>query len=133
MSRRRILPRHSIATTFKAAELAWAAPQVVAHRVGRMSRSGPFPSQRDRDEFHRMWSEKAVAFSTSWFAMTTEAMTAQQAWPWSLAGRFWNPWSGAPAVGASKMHDAAWRVFAAGLRPIHRTAVANARRLSAGG
>lgn len=129
MTRRR-RPLQPLVTTLRAAELAWAAPQVVAHRVGRMALSGPFPSARDREEFQRMWSEKAVAFSTSWLAMTTEAAAAQQAFWWSVAGRLCNPWSAATPFDASRMGDTAWKLMAAGLQPIHRTAVANQRRLS---
>jgi hypothetical protein len=35
----------------KAAELAFAVPQVVAHRVTRMALAGPSLSDRDRKEF----------------------------------------------------------------------------------
>ena len=47
----------------KAAELAFAAPQVVAHRVTRMAIAGPSLSERDRKEFQRMGAEKTAAFS----------------------------------------------------------------------
>jgi hypothetical protein len=46
----------------QAAELLVAAPQVVAHRLGRMALSGPRPSVNDRREFHRMGAEKVAAF-----------------------------------------------------------------------
>ncbi len=125
-------PSSPFVTTLKAAELAWAAPQVVAHRVGRMARSGPFPSARDRDEFQRMWSEKTAAFGASWLAMTTEAVAAQQAFWWTFAGRLSNPWSATSPFDATSIGAAAWDTLAAGLHPIHRTAVANRRRLSKG-
>ena len=45
------------------AELAWAAPQVVAHRLGRMAQAGPILSDRDRREFTGMVVEKQLAFA----------------------------------------------------------------------
>jgi hypothetical protein len=62
----------------KSAELAWAAPQVVAHRVARMATAGPGFSARDRKEFQRMGAEKTAAFFESWFALFQQAMVAQQ-------------------------------------------------------
>ena len=47
----------------KVTELAFAAPQVVAHRVTRMAIAGPSLSERDRKEFERMGAEKTAAFS----------------------------------------------------------------------
>ena len=46
----------------KAAELAFAVPQVVAHRVTRMAIAGPSVSERDRMGFQRMGAEKITAF-----------------------------------------------------------------------
>jgi len=93
--------------------LALAVPEVVAHRVMRMWLAGAYPSARDRDEFHRMYVEKFLAFHESWNAMALEMFSA------SLAlGLF--PWVNRPA---------AMRVLAAGLGPIHRRAAANAKRL----
>ena len=92
------------------ARLAWAVPEVVAHRTMQMWLAGHSPSQRDRMEFHRMSAEKIAAFYESWTAMTLAIMRAgsQAAFSW-------------PGMGVS--------VFAAGLAPIRRRAVANARRL----
>src|SRR5438128_1971363 len=50
-------------------ELAFAVPQVVAHRLTRMALAGPVLSARDRREFHGMGQEKVHAFWQSWFAM----------------------------------------------------------------
>ena len=77
MATRRSRSTHSLAT--KAAELAVAVPQVVAHRVTRMALSGPTLSPRDRKEFERMVAEKNAAFAESWQAMATQAMLANQA------------------------------------------------------
>jgi hypothetical protein len=130
-SRRRTRKHDAWSTTLKTAELAWAAPQVVAHRLGRMAAAGPLPSSRDSQEFTRMWSEKVTAFSDSLTAMTFEGFAANQAVMSSLMRGFWNPWR-APSslVTMSQMHDATWRVLGAGLRPVHRAAVDNARRLT---
>ena len=52
--------------------LALAVPEVVAQRVMRMWMAGTPLSQRDRDEFHRMYAEKFAAFYESWNAMALE-------------------------------------------------------------
>jgi hypothetical protein len=41
----------------KAAELSFAVPEVVAHRMARMALSGSEVSARDRREFERMMME----------------------------------------------------------------------------
>lgn len=123
-SRRRSLATH-------AAEVAVAAPLVVAHRVARMAAAGPVPSARDRREFDLMSAEKVAAFGESWFAMGAEWLRVQRAWAatmwrWSLA-----PWAGAmpwPPSQAQWSH-ALHGVLGRGLAPVHRRAVANAKRL----
>ena len=91
--------------------LAWAVPEVVFHRTARMWLAGPTPSRRDRAELHRMSAEKIAAFYESWNAMTLEIIRANARLTMSC---LWWPWSA---------------VFAAGLAPIRRRAVANAKRL----
>jgi hypothetical protein len=95
-------------------ELAGAVPQVVTHRVMRMLAAGPKPSARDQREFHRMGAEKVAAFMESWNAMGAQWMRWQTAmwlqWPTPLA----MPWM---------------EMAAAGRSPVHRRAVANAKRL----
>lgn len=117
--------------TTHAAELAFAVPQVVAHRVARMAAAGHTPSARDRREFHRMGAEKVAAFGESWFAMGAEMLRVQQAWAatlwrWSLA-----PWAGAMPWPPSQAQwqQALHGVLGRGIEPVHRRAVANARRL----
>lgn len=92
------------------AQIAIAAPQVVAHRLTRMALAGPTPSARDRREFHLMGAEKSAAFVESWAAMWMQLWTAQQrlafGWMQALAG-----------------------VLGHGVAPVRRRAVANARRL----
>ena len=77
MATRRRRATQSLAT--KAAELALAVPQVVAHRVTRMALSGPKLSPRDRKEFNLMVAEKNSAFGESWNAMAAQAALANQA------------------------------------------------------
>ena len=45
--------RKTMSLIIKAAELAFAVPQVVAHRVTRMAIAGPSLSERDQKEFRR--------------------------------------------------------------------------------
>jgi hypothetical protein len=115
----------------QAAELAFAAPQVVAHRVARMAGAGLAPGLRDRREFHRMGSEKVAAFAESWMAMTFAGFRAQQDLTLAIM-RAWNPVLGGKASAARlsrAYRSAALAVTDAGLAPIHRRAVANAKRL----
>ncbi len=122
----------------QAGELALAVPQVVAARLARIAVAGPMPSPRDQREFSRMGAEKVAAFQESWVAMFSQVAQIQQqammAWwgaaltPWSMS---WpkatlplTPMSPATAIG----HWA--RVLNEGMAPVHRRAVANARRLS---
>ena len=131
MATRRSRAAQSLAT--QAAELAFAVPQVVAHRVTRMALSGPKPSPRDRKEFERMVAEKNIAFGESWKAMTTQAALANQA----LAASFFRSLLSVargkkPSARAttSQFHKAALGVLGKDLAPVHRKAVANAKRLS---
>jgi len=106
--------RSQSALLAKSAELAFATPYVVAHRLTRMALAGPTPSARDRKEFTKMGSEKLLAFNQSWKGMFVEVARANQ----RLTLSFWNSyWS------------TAQRVMLAGLLPVHRGAVGNARRL----
>ena len=121
----------------QAGELAAAVPQVVAARLARIALAGASPSPRDRREFSRMGAEKVAAFQESWVAMGSQVMQIQQqammAWwrsamvtwamPWSALATPRSPISPATAVGQ-------WtRVLSEGMAPVHRRAVANARRL----
>jgi hypothetical protein len=111
-SRRRripILARQSLG-------LAVAVPEVVAHRLTRMWLAGSTPSRRDQQEMLRMCTEKVAAFYESWAAMYMEM------WRASLAFAF-APWSSAHARRTYS------RTLRAGIAPIHRRAVSNAKRL----
>jgi hypothetical protein len=113
----------------KLAELWLATPQVMAVRLSRMALHGPNPSPADRAEMDLMSNEKVRAFSQSWVAMCAK-------W-WML------PLQLAPALtrsldGGSRSRGALQRatkrastaLLSAGVAPVHRTAVANAKRLT---
>jgi hypothetical protein len=109
-------------------DLGLAVPEVIAHRLARLSLAGASPSPRDRAEFQRMSTEKVSAFYESWNAMLAATYRANLdftmsflAWPTSWAG--WNR-----TVRASAQR-AALDVLASGVAPVHRRAVANAKRL----
>jgi len=120
--------------TTQAHELATAVPQVVAHRMTRMALAGPKLSERDRKEFARMFAEKNSAFSESWNAMTLQALRSHQAISLSLLRSLWTPPAlrnkAAASTLAVELHNAALGVFGKGLAPVHRKAVANAKRLA---
>lgn len=124
--------RRSSSATRKIGELAVAAPQVVAHRLTRMAMAGPVLSERDRKEFTGMVQEKQQAFFHSWVAMYTEALRIQQTlwmqWfsPTTLMS-LWSPqhYSKMPSVWRGSFN----RIADAGLTPVHKKAVSNARRL----
>jgi hypothetical protein len=101
--KRTIRQRHAA----NAAKLALVVPQVIAMRSLRM---------HDQLEMQRMYTEKVFAF---WECMTVMGLSAMtQAWsPWM------SPWQGMAT--ASK-------VLEQGMKPIHRRASANARRLRRG-
>jgi hypothetical protein len=116
---------------FKAAELACAAQQVVAHRVTRMAIAGPLPSARDRKEFELMNAEKTDAFNESWNAMATRAIHANQALATSFILSCWSPLGmTTPTELASQLNHAALGVLGEGMAPVHKKALANAKRLA---
>jgi hypothetical protein len=126
--------RSSAKVHAQAAELAWAVPQVVAHRVARMANAGAIPSARDRQEFARMVHEKHAAFAESWQAMALQALHSQQAFAAALTRAALAPPSRrrkatAPLSLQLQMQQAALAMVGRGLAPVHRRAVANARRL----
>ena len=128
-SRRR---RHRRSLVVKATELAFAVPQVVSHRVARMALAGTFPAARDRREFHQMGAEKIAAFSESWNAMAIQALRANHevvASFWRFWWQFWSSGKLSPHL-RSQFHDAAYGVLSRGIGPVHRRAVANAKRLA---
>lgn len=112
------------------AELAWAAPQVMAHRIARMMAAGAVPDARDAAEFTRMFTEKTSAFSQAWVAGWAALWWA----PWQVAMEVVRAQAGFGGANALAPARRAWRrqgwgIAGSWLAPVHRTAVANARRL----
>lgn len=131
-SRRKVARLHA-----QASELLIATPQVVAHRLGRMALSGPKPSLKDQREFHRMGAEKLAAFGEAWQAMTLQMLKSNQQLAASMMRSWWP--AGAVRRGANAAplaprsidwQGAALDILGQGIRPVHRRAVANAKRLS---
>lgn len=133
-------PRHSQLAR-RTGELANAVPQVVAMRLGRMLGAGPLPSAGDQQEMLRMGAEKLAAFGEAWTGMAWQALAAQQQlaqwwfqtwWQTGLSG-----WTNPPTAGhlwltaQQKLYEAALDTALRGVAPVHRRAVANARRLRA--
>lgn len=120
----------------QASELLLAAQQVVAHRLGRIALAGPRPSARDRREFQRMGAEKLAAFGEAWQAMALQMLKSHQQLAASMMRSGWPivpaRAGGSPAPLAQAVADwqqATLDILGQGLRPVHRRAVANARRL----
>lgn len=113
-------------------ELGIAVPQVIAHRVARMAISGASPSARDRKEFHRMRNEKIAAVNEAWNASTVQAFRVNQQLTLSFMQSLWFPWvRPKPSVKSAsrQLRKAALSILGAGMAPVRRRAVANAKRL----
>jgi hypothetical protein len=108
----------------KGVELSLAVPQVIAMRTARMLAAGVNPSARDRREFERMGTEKALAFWESVNAMGLEMAKAQQQYALSAMRHWWAPWFSPWSAAAS-----ATKILEKGFGPVHKRASANARRL----
>jgi hypothetical protein len=122
----------------KASELSLAAPQVVAHRMARLLSAGVVPSVHDQREFMRMGTEKVEAFVESWGAMSAQALQAQHEMMASMLQAWCNPWAWATSpveplqqLQAQAQHSML-SLIEQGVDPLHRRAVANAKRLSRG-
>ena len=128
MARRR--SRRSLAA--QSFELGIAAPTVIAYRLARMATAGASPSALDRAEFRRMGTEKIETANEAWAAMATQAFSENQKIALTLMQSFWFPWSRpAPTVKSvsRQLENAALGIFGAGMAPVRRRTVANARRL----
>jgi len=131
--------RKAVRIGTQASELMLAAPQVVAHRLGRMAVAGHRPSAKDQREFQRMGAEKLAAFGEAWQAMTLQALRSNQQLAASMMRSWWptaaarSGKSAAPlAQAAAQWQQAALDILGQGIRPVHRRAVANAKRLRRG-
>ena len=125
--------RNVAALTRKTAELGVAAPLVIAHRLTRLALAGHAPSIRDRREFTLMSSEKTAAFYESWNAMFSQSIRIQQEITASIWRSLWLYWLNTTSSAVLPKIDlphATLRVLSKGMAPVHRRAVANAKRLS---
>lgn len=123
--------RHQARLARQVGELALAVPAVVGHRLTRMALAGPMPGARDRREFSGMVSEKGVAFTHAWASMGWQMLMAQQRLAFACWQAAFMPWLGGGAAGLRRhWEQSAHEVLAAGVAPVHRKAVANARRLA---
>lgn len=151
--KKRVSPDPWLRNAAAAWEIAFAAPQVIAHRCARMATAGHNPNARDRAEFSRMGTEKVTAFSQSLAGMSAAmlrmnqdmALSAMQQWgaAWSEATRLMVPGMPAktmrgrkstlldPMTSALQMSASAARVVEKGLTPVRKRASANAKRLAA--
>lgn len=131
MTQTRRRKRHTVAV--QAAELSAAVPQVVFHRMARLAMAGIHPKPGDRAEFRRMGAEKVAAWQESWLAMWQQAWVLQQQVLSAMVQAAWSPWSGerpSPARVHRQLSESTADIVSKGLAPVHRRAVANARRLS---
>jgi len=99
----------------------------------RMALTWASPSLRDREELYLMGAEKLAAFYESWNAMLLEMHRANLELFVSTAPLFWFPWAATTRsshTASTQLQRAALAVLGKGVAPIHRRAVANARRLS---
>jgi hypothetical protein len=121
--------RKSLAIANQASQLAFAVPQVILQRTANLAAA---TSARDGAEFTRMITEKQRAFSQAWLAMGVRSLVGGQALFASMLRSAWAPWFGKPWQApplAAQASNVALDVLHAGFAPVHRTAVANARRL----
>jgi hypothetical protein len=124
------------------AGLALAVPQVVSHRVTRMMTAGTTPAAHDMREFHLMSSEKTAAFVESWMAMGAYLMRANQQMALNMVGSWWKAWFSMAGLNwptvqqfwprTQQLQSTALGMMAKGIEPVHRVALANAKRLAAG-
>lgn len=115
------------------ADIAGAAPLVIAARATRMATAGPTPSAADRRELERMHSEKAEAFLDGWSAMWRESLQLQQQAALAMMGGWWNPQSTiAKLTSPAALTRNAAAILGAGIAPTRKRAVANAKRLATG-
>ncbi|MES2937431.1 MAG: polyhydroxyalkanoate granule-associated phasin [Pseudomonadota bacterium] len=107
-------------------EMLLASGQVIGIRVGRMAAAGSRPSAGDRKEFTRMVSEKVAAAGQSGWGVAAQL---QSTWA-QLWVRNWEQWLRGEAATAPRWDAHAAQLAHAALRPVHRAATANARRLA---
>jgi hypothetical protein len=125
----------------QSAGLALAVPQVVGHRVTRMIAAGSTPDARDLREFNLMSSEKTTAFVESWMAMGAYLIRANQQTALNMVGSWWKSWFSLSGLNwptaqqfwprTQQLQSTALGMMVKGIEPVHKAAVANAKRLAA--
>jgi hypothetical protein len=127
---------HNKRLSKQALELSIAAPQVVAQRVTRMALAGASPSARDQKEFKQMSDEKVTAFYESWTAIWAQMYKSQFAIAQTMMSAVTTAMVAGKQPSAASTLSALSRetskVLSAGIAPVHRKAVSNAKRLSRG-
>jgi len=112
------------------AEIALAAPQVIAARTMRMTLAGATPSAQDQREFERMHAEKHDAFQQGCLAMWNESLRIQQRTALTLMGAWWMPKSTfSQLTSPAALSRDALSILGKGIAPVRHKAVANAKRL----
>jgi hypothetical protein len=120
-------------TSMKAWETMVAAPQVIAHRTGRMATAGPFPSLLDQREFGTMGTEKVLAFSQAWMGSAREVMAFQQQMASTAMRQWWtmmNAFNPMTMFGSLKGFPTAWNPLKSPASAMRSMAMSSA--LSAG-
>lgn len=127
-------PVHSRRLSQQALELSFAAPQVVAQRLSRMVMAGPQPSARDQKEFRQMSDEKVTAFYQSWTAIWMQMFKSQFAISQAIVSAMTSAMVSGKQLDPSStllaMSHETSKVLSAGLAPVHRKAMSNAKRLA---
>ena len=108
-------------------ELAIATPQVMSYRMNRLASMVNW-TKTDLDELYLMGSEKVAAFFESWQAIGRQSMRFQKEIAEGLPTLLAQPWL--CKLTPAWIADHALRALSTGLAPVHRRAVANARRLA---
>lgn len=114
------------------AQLAIAAPMVVAQRMTRMALAGASPSARDRKEMDRMSAEKIAALTETWNTTAARMAQANVNLGFDLMRAALSPWNrtgGLVNAAATRFGNAATESVQGSLGPMRRRAVANAKRL----
>ena len=149
---RRVKRSRRAGSIVKVAELAVAAPRVVAIRTARMLAAGAHPGAADRAELSRMSTEKVQAFWESMFAMGAQMVRTNQEYARTAALQWFRLWTTPswlsayrPASRATaslprpadfipgptprQRRRAISKLADAALTPVHKRATGNARRL----
>jgi hypothetical protein len=146
---RRTPSRRRLRAFGKTAEIAIAAPQVMALRTARMLAAGAHPNRADRAELLRMSTEKLQAFSESVSAIAAHTYKTNQELALLAMREWWttwlNPWYrvtppriapfGWPpllifAAASNRLQSSMLNAIEKGLTPVHKRATRNARRLT---